>query len=201
MRCSSCASDSRRDGEKESAFFFRGRVLARGLYVNSIFQRVRDKGRSLPQAPPPAIAGCHPRHFDIDEGNLREHCWRRRLMRRVRARAPRGSRGPVAPIVPPPLLLFPLPFFLSVYSSACSMMNCISTPYTALRTIVLRECSVIRRIIAARETADTSALSRSNDADEQYFSLLLSLFPHNGKSMTLASAFFNETNQYIIVWS
>lgn len=31
---------------------------------------------------------CHPRHFDIDEGNLREHCWRRRLMRRVRARVP-----------------------------------------------------------------------------------------------------------------
>lgn len=84
-------SSTWRGRRRERSFFFREWVLARerGLSVNSIFQRVRDKGRSLPQAPPPAVAGCHPRHFDIDEGNLREHCWRRRLMRRVRARAPR----------------------------------------------------------------------------------------------------------------
>lgn len=78
--------------------FFRGRVFSRGsLCKLNFLTRERDKGRSLPQAPSPAVAGCHPRHFDIDEGNLREHCWRGRLMRRVRARAPRGSRGPLYP--------------------------------------------------------------------------------------------------------
>lgn len=79
---------------RESLLLSRLDPRERGPSVNSIFQRVRDKGRSLPQAPPPAVAGCHPRHFDIDEGNLREHCWRRRLMRRVRARAPREAPGP-----------------------------------------------------------------------------------------------------------
>lgn len=125
-KCSSCASDSRE--ERASLLLSRLDPRDRGPSVNSIFQRVRDKGRSLPQAPPPAVAGCHPRHFDIDEGNLREHCWRRRLMRRVRARAPRGSWGPVAPIAPPPPTVSST-FFFSLYSSACSMMNCISTPY------------------------------------------------------------------------
>lgn len=118
---------------KEIGFFLLSRtgLLSReSLCKLNFLTRARDKGRSLPQAPSPADAGCHPRHFDIDEGNLREHCWRRRLMRRVRARAPGGSRGPLYPR-PPPVLTFPIPFplSLSLSSSACCMMNCISTPY------------------------------------------------------------------------
>lgn len=88
--------------------------------------RARDKGWSLPQAPL-AVVCCHPRHFDIDEGNLREHCWRRRLMRRVRARAPRekekkgerererDSQGPSRSVRTPYLLPHRSRYFLSLF--------------------------------------------------------------------------------------
>jgi len=165
-----------REEEKRLTFFLLSRTdlfARRSLCKLNFLTRARDKGRSPPQAPSPAGAGCHPRHFDIDEGNLREHCWRRRLMRRVRARAPKGSRGP---LYPRPSWHFLCSLSLSVScslflsSSACCMMNCISTPY-ALRTIVLRDCRVIRRIIARVKLAPrlSSVLSRLNDADERYF--------------------------------